>query len=162
VDLDPFRPELDQGLTQLQEIQKLASRAPKTAKDESPWLYINDSDVITDANKEGDREDQPRAATIMAPGWAHWSIGDLKADKRVWNDGTFGVYPLPARRQARPGLRRWLEHRHLGSVQEPVRRRELLKIIFSHEYQQMLGKNGLGPANSDDVSSLGTDEFAQP
>ena len=31
--------------------------------------------------------------------------------------------------------------------------KELLKIIFSAEYQQMLGKNGLGPANSDYVSS---------
>lgn len=39
--------------------------------------------------------------------------------------------------------------------------RDLMKIIFSPEYQQMLGKNGLGPANSDYVSSLGTDQFAK-
>ena len=35
------------------------------------------------------------------------------------------------------------------------------KIIFSSEYQQMLGKNGLGPANSDYTSSLGDDQFAK-
>ena len=47
----------------------------------------------------------PTAATIIAPGWAHWSIGDYTGDKttdagttvevREWNDDTFGVFPLP-------------------------------------------------------------------
>ena len=41
-------PNTIKGLTQLQEIQKYASNAPSTAKDESPWLYINDADVIKD------------------------------------------------------------------------------------------------------------------
>ena len=39
--------------------------------------------------------------------------------------------------------------------------RALLKIIFSPEYQKMLGENGLGPANLDYSSSLGDDEFAK-
>ena len=39
--------------------------------------------------------------------------------------------------------------------------RELLKIIFSPEYQAMLGKNGLGPANLDYVIILGDDQFAK-
>ena len=30
-----------------------------------------------------------------------------------------------------------------------------MKIIFSPEYQQMLGENGLGPANLEYVSALG-------
>ena len=36
-----------------------------------------------------------------------------------------------------------------------------MKIIFSAEYQKKLGGAGLGPANSDYVSSLGDDEFAK-
>jgi N,N'-diacetylchitobiose transport system substrate-binding protein len=38
--------------------------------------------------------------------------------------------------------------------------RELLKIIFSKEYQTMLGENGLGPANLDYAAALGDDQFA--
>jgi N,N'-diacetylchitobiose transport system substrate-binding protein len=36
-----------------------------------------------------------------------------------------------------------------------------MKIIFSEEYQTMLGENGLGPANSDYVDALGDDQFAE-
>jgi N,N'-diacetylchitobiose transport system substrate-binding protein len=155
-------PNSIKGLTQLQEIQKLASRAPKTAKDESPWLYINDSDVITDADKKVTGKTSLAAATIMAPGWAHWSIGDLKADKRVWNDAKFGVYPLPGNDgKPAPVFAGGSNIGISATSKNQAGARELMKIIFSHEYQQMLGKNGLGPANSDDVSSLGTDEFAQ-
>ena len=39
--------------------------------------------------------------------------------------------------------------------------KELMKIIFSEEYQTMLGENGLGPANLDYASSLGDDQFAK-
>ena len=35
------------GLQQLQLIQKAASNAPADAKDQTPWLYVNDADVIT-------------------------------------------------------------------------------------------------------------------
>jgi N,N'-diacetylchitobiose transport system substrate-binding protein len=35
-----------------------------------------------------------------------------------------------------------------------------MKIIFSKDYQNMLGANGLGPANLDYASSLGDDQFA--
>jgi len=39
--------------------------------------------------------------------------------------------------------------------------KELMKIIFSADYQKMLGENGLGPANLDYASSLGDDQFAK-
>jgi N,N'-diacetylchitobiose transport system substrate-binding protein len=39
--------------------------------------------------------------------------------------------------------------------------RELLRIVFSADYQKKLGGAGLGPANGDYVSALGTDEFAK-
>ena len=57
------------GLQQLQEIQQTASKAPTDAKDQSPWLYINDTDAIT-RRRTGRPPARPRlpAATIMAPG----------------------------------------------------------------------------------------------
>jgi N,N'-diacetylchitobiose transport system substrate-binding protein len=158
-------PNSIKGLTQLQEIQKAASRAPKTAKDESPWLYINDSDKIMDGDKVAGKTTLA-AATIMAPGWAHWSIGDLAKkdgkEVRAWNDDTFGVYPLPGNDgKPAPVFAGGSNIGISAASKNQAGSRELMKIIFSHEYQQMLGKNGLGPANSDDVSSLGSDEFAK-
>ena len=158
-------PNSVKGLTQLQEIQQAASRAPKTAKDESPWLYINDSDVIKDGDKVTGKTSLA-AATIMAPGWAHWSIGDLvKADgkeSREWNDETFGVYPLPGNDgKPAPVFAGGSNIGISATSRNQEGARELMRIIFSAEYQQMLGKNGLGPANSDYVSSLGDDAFAQ-
>lgn len=158
-------PNSIKGLTQLQEIQKVASRAPKTAKDESPWLYINDADKIMDGDKVAGKTSLA-AATIMAPGWAHWSIGDLvKSDGkevREWNPDTFGVYPLPGNDgKPAPVFAGGSNIGISAASKNQSGARELMKIIFSSEYQQMLGKNGLGPANSDYVSSMGSDEFAK-
>lgn len=106
------------------------------------------------------------AATIMAPGWAHWSIGDLKKvdgkETREWNSDTFGTFVLPGN-DGKPAPV-FAGGSNIGISAKSKNQegsRELLKIIFSAEYQQMLGKNGLGPANSDYVSSLGDDEFAK-
>lgn len=153
------------GLAQLQAIYRTASNAPADAKDQSPWLYINDTDAVTDANGEVTDKTSLAAATIMAPGWAHWSIGDLEKvdgkDTRVWNDEKFGVMALPGN-DGKPapvfaggsniGISATSKNQDLS--------RELLRIIFSAEYQQKLGGAGLGPANSDYVGSLGDDEFA--
>jgi N,N'-diacetylchitobiose transport system substrate-binding protein len=136
------------------------------AKDEAPWLYINDSDVIKDADGKVTGKTSLAAATIMAPGWAHWSIGALvkKDGKEVreWDDKTFGVYPLPGNDgKPAPVFAGGSNIGISAASKNQEGARELMKIIFSHEYQQMLGKNGLGPANSEDVSALGTDEFAK-
>jgi N,N'-diacetylchitobiose transport system substrate-binding protein len=154
------------GLAQLQAIYKTASKAPADAKDQSPWLYINDTDAITDANGEVTGKTSLAAATIMAPGWAHWSIGDLKKvdgkDTREWNPAKFGTFVLPGN-DGKPapvfaggsniGISATSKNQDLA--------RELLRIVFSAEYQQKLGGAGLGPANSDYVSALGDDEFAK-
>ncbi len=39
--------------------------------------------------------------------------------------------------------------------------KDLLRIIFSADFQKKLGGAGLGPANSDYVTALGTDAFAK-
>jgi N,N'-diacetylchitobiose transport system substrate-binding protein len=162
-------PNTIKGLQQLQEIHKVASNAPSTAKDESPWLYINDSDVIKDDANDPDKvtaKTSLAAATIMAPGWAHWSIGDLvkKDGKEVreWNDKKFGVFVLPGNDgKPAPVFAGGSNIGISAASQKQEGARALMKIIFSAEYQQLLGENGLGPANSDYVSALGSDEFAK-
>ena len=95
VGLDALRPDAITGLEQFQDLFVNASTAPVTEADSTPWVNINN-------DKDGT---PPTAATIIAPGWAHWSVGDYIGDKtnddgtttevREWNDDTFGVFPLP-------------------------------------------------------------------
>jgi N,N'-diacetylchitobiose transport system substrate-binding protein len=159
-------PNTLKGLAQLQDLYRNASKAPADAKDVTPWLYVNDSDEILDDKGKAVGRTSLAAATIMAPGWAHWSIGDLKEKDgkpvREWNAEKFGVLVLPGN-DGKPapvfaggsniGISAKSRNQDLA--------RELLKIVFSADYQQKLGAAGLGPANSDYVSSLGTDEFAK-
>ena len=154
------------GLQQLQQIQKVASNAPADAKDQSPWLYINDNDVITDEAGKAAGKTSLSAATIMAPGWAHWSIGDaVKKDGKVvreWNPETFGTFVLPGSDgKPAPVFAGGSNIAISAKSKNPELSKELLKIIFSADYQNKLGGAGLGPANSDYVSSLGDDEFAK-
>ena len=159
-------PNSVKGLEQLQAIQKTASNAPADAKDQTPWLYLNDADVITDADGKETGKTALAAATIMAPGWAHWSIGDsVKKDGKVvreWNPETFGTFVLPGTDgKPAPVFAGGSNIAISAKSKNPELSKELLKIIFSADYQKMLGGAGLGPANSDYVSSLGDDEFAQ-
>ncbi len=155
------------GLKQLQGIYQNASKAPNDAKDSNQYIYINDDDAIPGATTaDPSTPVSLSAATIMAPGWAHWSIGTKGTDKdgkvtRTWDDNTFGVFPLPGNDgKPAPVFAGGSNIGISAKSKNPGLAKTLLKIIFGKEYQQMLGKNGLGPANSDDVSSLGTDQFA--
>ncbi len=153
------------GLAQLQEIYKNASKAPSDAKDVTPWLYINDADLILDEEGKPTGKTTLSAATIMAPNWAQFSIGDLKKvdgkEARVWNDEKFGIFALPGNDgQPAPVLAGGSNIGISAKSQNPELSKELLRIIFSEEYQNMLGKAGLAPGNLDYSSSLGTDQFA--
>lgn len=160
-------PETQEGLAQLQELYRSASNAPNDMKDANQYQFINDTDEVKDADGNVTSELSIAAATIMAPGWAHWSIGDLvKNDKgdmvREWNDDIFGVYPLPGNDgNPAPVFAGGSNIGISAQTQEPELAKELMRIIFSEEYQTMLGANGLGPADSRFVSSLGDDQFAQ-
>jgi N,N'-diacetylchitobiose transport system substrate-binding protein len=150
------------GLEQFQDLFQNASNAPATEDDSTPWVNINN-------DKNGN---PPTAATIIAPGWAHWSIGDFVEEKtgddgkvtevREWNDDTFGVFPLPGveEGEAAPVFAGGSNIGISAKSKNQAGAKELLRIIFSDEYQQMLGKNGLGPANTKFVDSLGDDIFA--
>lgn len=148
-----------EGLEALQALYTSASNAPVTEADSTPWVNIN-----TQPNAAA-----PEAATIIAPGWAHWSIGDLAPDPEddtktiaTWNDEVFGTYVLPG---VDGGVAPVFAGGSNIAISEASKNqagaRELMKIIFSEEYQTMLGENGLGPANSDYVDALGDDQFAK-
>ena len=152
-------PKTIEGLEAWQEVYRTASNVPATERDVAYWDFLNDG---TDGTP-------PLAATIMAPGWARWSIGDLTtndagdevrdgmADPEKW--GIFGL----------PGVDGGLAPVFAGGSniaisaksQHPELAENLLRIIFSAEYQTMLAENGLGPANANYVDALGDDEFAQ-
>ncbi|REJ07661.1 extracellular solute-binding protein [Microbacterium bovistercoris] len=147
------------GLKQFQELFKNASNAPATEDDSTPWVNINN-------DKDGAA---PTAATIIAPGWAHWSVGDYKGDddkgneKREWNDATFGVFPLPGVEAGTvaPVFAGGSNVAISAKSTKQAGAKELLRIIFSEDYQTLLAKNGLGPANTKYVAELGTDQFAK-
>ena len=155
------------GLEQLQAIYQTASHAPNDARDSNQYIYLNDDDAIAGATAaDAATPVALAAATIMAPGWAHWSIGikGTKDDKvtRTWDDNTFGVFALPGNDgKPAPVFAGGSNIGISATSKNPGLAKTLLKIIFSKGYQEMLGKNGLGPANSTYVSSLGDDEFAK-
>nr|WP_280116285.1 extracellular solute-binding protein [Leucobacter coleopterorum] len=160
-------PESIKGMEQLQQLYKTASQAPNDAKDANQYQFLNDSDQVKDENGNVTSDVSLSAATIMAPGWAHWSIGDLTKDKdgnpvREWNDDIFGTFVLPGNDgKPAPVFAGGSNIGISAKTKEPELSKELLKIIYSEDYQTMLGKNGLGPANQNYTSSLGDDQFAK-
>jgi N,N'-diacetylchitobiose transport system substrate-binding protein len=146
------------GLEQWQEIFQGASNVPATAMDVAYWEFLNDGADGAPAE----------AATIMAPGWARWSIGELTTNDEgeevrdgMADDTKYDIFPLP-------GVDGGLAPVFAGGSnigisaksQHPELAENLLRIIFSDTYQSMLGENGLGPANSDFNDTLGDDKFA--
>ena len=160
-------PKTLEGLKQLQAIYQNASKAPNDAKDSNQYIYLNDDDAIPGATASDPVTPVSlSAATIMAPGWAHWSIGvkGTGADNKVtrtWDDKIFGVFPLPGNDgKPAPVFAGGSNIGISAKSKNPGLAKTLLKIIFSKQYQTLLGQNGLGPANSDETSALGNDEFA--
>lgn len=151
-------PNTVKGLEQWQAVYQGSSNVPATERDVAYWDFLNDG---TDGAA-------PAAATIMAPGWAKWSIGDLTTNDDgdevrdgMADESKFDIFALP-------GVDGGLAPVFAGGSniaisaksQHPELAENLMRIIFSPEYQQLLGENGLGPANSQYVDSLGDDKFA--
>lgn len=105
---------------------------------------------------------------MMAPGWARWSIGDMTKNDDgeevrdgMVDDSKFDIFALPGvDGGVAPVFAGGSNIAISAKSQDPELAENLLKIIFSEEYQTMLGENGLGPANSKHVDSLGNDKFA--
>lgn len=151
-------PKTIEGLKQWQEVYRTASNLPSTERDVAYWDFLNDG---TDGSA-------PAAATIMAPGWARWSIGDITTNDAgdevrdgMADDTTFDIFALPGVDGGiAPVFAGGSNIAVSAKSQHPELAENLLRIIFSEEYQTKLGGAGLGPGNSDFVSSLGDDKFA--
>ncbi len=131
-------PESIKGLTQWQELYSEASDAPVDGKDAEPWTAFNNGD----------------AAMFMAPSWARWSVAEDRADD-------LGAFPLPGVDGGAAPV--FAGGSNLAIAAKSAHQDEafdLLKLIYSDEYQQQLAENGLGPANEEFTDLLGDDEFA--
>lgn len=131
-----------EGLKGFQALFENASNAPVTESDSTPWVNINNND-----------DGEPEAATIIAPGWAYWSIGlpsEDDPDALEWDDDTFGVFALPGASEGEvaPVFAGGSNIAISASSEKQDLAKDLLRIIFSEEYQTMLAENGLGPANT--------------
>lgn len=130
------------GLQAFQDLFTGASNAPVTESDSTPWVNINNND-----------DGEPEAATIIAPGWAYWSIGLPSEDDPevvAWDDDTFGVFALPGASdgEVAPVFAGGSNIAISASSEKQDLAKDLLRIVFSDEYQEMLAENGLGPANT--------------
>lgn len=145
------------GLEMWQDVVEGASLLPTTERDVAYWDFINDADSGT-----------PDAATIMAPGWARWSIGDLVTNDAgdevrdgMADESKFDIFALPGiDGGVAPVFAGGSNLAISANSQQPELAKNLLRIIYSDEYQQMLGANGLGPANTQFSDALGDDKFA--
>ncbi|MFT0848466.1 extracellular solute-binding protein [Actinomycetaceae bacterium L2_0104] len=152
-------PKTIEGLEMWQDLVRNSSLLPTTERDVAYWDFINDG---TDGSA-------PEATSMMAPGWARWSIGDMTTNDEgeevrdgMADDSKFDIFALP-------GIDGGLAPVFAGGSniaisaqsKNPELAEDLLRIIFSEEYQRMLGENGLGPANAEYVDSLGDDKFAE-
>ncbi|MFB7797282.1 extracellular solute-binding protein [Isoptericola sp. NPDC056134] len=147
------------GLEMWQDVYENASYLPSTEKDVEYWDFLND----------GVEEAPPAAATIMAPAWARWSIGHLvrNDEGELVRDGmkdtdTFGIFALP-------GLDGGLAPVFAGGSNiavsatspSPDLAEDVLRVVFSDEYQEKLAAAGLGPANEDAQELMKGDRYGR-
>lgn len=145
-----------EGLTAWQKLFTSASVAKANDTDANNYFIINDKQLPGTP-----------ASSAMAPTWASCCIGDpIKNDDGTagtkWNDEIDGAYALPGvdggiapvfAGGSNIGISATSTHQDSA--------RDLLRIIFSDDYQNMLGKNGLGPAKASAKASFVTDDFRQ-
>ena len=143
-----------EGLAQWQELFTSTSVAQANDTDANNYFIINDAQLAGTP-----------AASALAPTWASCCIGDPVTkddgtDGTLWNDEKNGAYALPGVDGGIAPV--FAGGSNIGisaASQNQEGARELLRIIFSDEYQNLLGENGLGPANGAYTDSFVTDDF---
>lgn len=157
-------PESQEGLAQVQNLFANATAAPRDADSNEPWIPFNNGE----------------SAMFSAPTWARWSIDlpecnkgvapedeseaakALLAEQQACNEDKTGVFPLPG-----DGGDAASVFAGGSNIAIPAKSgnqelaRDLMRIIFSEEYQTMLAENGLIPGNSDYAEALGDDAYAE-
>jgi len=158
-------PQAQEGLAQVQQLFTTATAAPRDADSNEPWIPFNNGE----------------AAMFSAPTWARWSIDlpecnkgvdpedeseeakALLAEQQACNEEKTGVFPLPGNAPGEAAA----VFAGGSNLAIPAKSgnqelaRDLMRIIFSEEYQTMLAENGLIPGNADYADALGDDAYAQ-
>ncbi|HEY3436066.1 MAG TPA: extracellular solute-binding protein, partial [Actinotalea sp.] len=145
-------PKSLEGLAQVQKLFTEATSAPRDADSNEPWVPFNNG----------------QAAMFSAPTWARWSIDlpecnkavnpddksdaakALRTEQQTCNESKTGIFPLPGLEAGKAAtvfaggsniaIPAKSQHQDLA--------KNLMRIIFSEQYQTMLAKNGLIPANT--------------
>jgi N,N'-diacetylchitobiose transport system substrate-binding protein len=158
-------PESQEGLAEVQRLFTSATSAPRDADSEEPWVPFNNGEV----------------AMFSAPTWARWSIDlpecnkgvaaddeseaakALLAEQAACNEEKTGVFALPGLEagEAAPVFAGGSNIAIPAKSGNQELARDLLRIIFSDEYQTMLAENGLIPGNTTFADQLGDDVYAQ-
>ncbi|MCK0117360.1 carbohydrate ABC transporter substrate-binding protein (CUT1 family) [Isoptericola sp. CG 20/1183] len=152
-------PDTVAGLEAWQDIYQNASYLPATEVDVAYWDFLND----------GVGGGEPAAATIMAPSWARWSIGDLVRDENneevrdgMADTDRFGIFALPG---VDGGVAPVFAGGSNMAVSALTRNadlsEDLLRIVYSDDYQTMLAESGLGPANTEFTELMAGDKFGR-
>ena len=157
-------PESLAGLQEVQDLFTNATNAPADSDSNEPWVPFNAG----------------QAAMFSAPTWARWSIdlpacnkgvdpddksdaaNKARADQQACNEQHTGIFPLPglAAGEYATGFAGGSNLGVAAKSKHPELAKNLLRIIFSEEFQTMLGSNGLIPGNSKYADSLGDDVYA--
>ncbi|KYH45058.1 extracellular solute-binding protein [Branchiibius sp. NY16-3462-2] len=132
-------PNSVKGLTEWQTLAQKATTAPKDGKDAEPWTAFNNG----------------QSAMFMAPSWARWSVDKAKT-------ADLGAFALPGvDGGAAPVFAGGSDLGIAAKSKNQDQAFDVLKLIYSDDYQKLLAKNGLGPARSNFTDLMGSDEFAK-
>lgn len=157
-------PEAQEGLAEVQRLFTEATNAPVDADSNEPWVPFNNGE----------------AAMFSAPTWARWSIdlpecnkgvdpedtseeaNALRAEQQACNEEKTGIFALPGMSEGEVAtvFAGGSNIAIPAKSQHPELAENLLRIIFSEEYQTKLASNGLIPGNSTYASAMGEDVYA--
>lgn len=157
-------PESQEGLAEVQRLFTEATSAPVDADSNEPWVPFNNGE----------------AAMFSAPTWARWSIdlpecnkgvdpedtsdeaNALRAEQQACNEAKTGIFPLPGIEEGSVATA-FAGGSNIAipaKSQHPELAANLIRIIFSEEFQTMLAQNGLIPGNSVYTGAMGEDPYA--
>ena len=157
-------PESIEGLEQVQDLFQNATNAPADSDSNEPWVPFNAG----------------QSAMFSAPTWARWSIDlpacnkavdpddeseaakALRGEQQACNEEHTGVFPLPGL-EADSFANGFAGGSNIAVAAKSKNQelaKSLLRIMFSEEYQNMLGENGLIPGNTEYSASMGDDVYA--
>lgn len=158
-------PKSVDGLEQVADLFANATNAPADADSNEPWVPFNAG----------------QAAMFSAPTWARWSIDlpqcnkgvdpddtsdeakALRGEQQACNEEHTGIFAMPGNTEGEfaTAFAGGSNIAVAAKSKNQELAKNLIRIIYSPEFQEMLGQNGLIPGNTEYTSSMGDDVYAQ-